>query len=194
MITLAVINEELAMDATQDRVIVLEDPYKSGRECAACEGKGHQGIKCEECKGNGYYRGKQSSDAECTTCTVGEGPLKRTLKYMPCLICKGSGSSSIIIPDDAKTRPTTGVVQSLGPLCGYVRVGGEWVEIVKDAKLKVGDRVLYTNYTGNIFELGAKKDIIIRILKESEVLARLQGIVKSTPEQGEHKELAEVGL
>jgi len=46
MITLAVLNEELGMDATQDRVIILEDEYKSGRDCTKCLGKGHTNEAC----------------------------------------------------------------------------------------------------------------------------------------------------
>jgi hypothetical protein len=194
MITITVINEEMGMEATQDRVIVLEDPYKSGRECVACEGKGHQGISCEECHGTGKYRGNKRSDSNCTTCSVGEGPFLRVLKYMPCIVCRGTGTSSIAIPDDQQTRPTTGIIKSIGPLCGFIRIGGEWVELPEKAKLKEGQRVAYHQHCGNIFELGAKKDIKIRVIKESEVLLRIHGIMKKTPEQGEFTELKEVGL
>jgi len=196
MITLAVLNEELVMDATQDRVIILEDEYKSGRDCTKCLGKGHTYEACSECGGRGTYRGQPESrdPGPCTSCSVGEGPLKRTLKYKPCDVCNGTGTSSIVIPDDAKTRPTTGIVKAIGPLCGYNRIGGEWVKLPDEACLKIGDRVLYHAHCGNIFEMGSKNEIKIRYVKESEILGRLHGVVKKSPAQGEFNELTEVGI
>jgi hypothetical protein len=41
--------------------------------------------------------------------------------------------------------------------------------------------------TGNIFELGRKDEVVIRYIKESEILGRLHGVVKKTPTQGEHE-------
>jgi co-chaperonin GroES (HSP10) len=196
MITYAVVNEDLAMEASMDYIIVLEDEYKSGRDCSACDGKGHLNIECSECHGRGTYRGKpfDIEPGYCTTCTVGQGPLRKTLKFMPCHICNGTGTSSIVIPDDAQVRPTTGVVQSLGPLCGYIRTGGEWVKIPTECQLKNGDRVLYHQHTGKIFELGAQGKVKIRYIKEGEILGRLHGVVKRTPTQGEFGELKEVGI
>ncbi len=196
MITLAVINEELAMSALWDYVIVLEDPYKSGRDCPHCDGKGHQNQECEECHGRGTFRGKvmNATFDPCTTCTVGEGPLRKTLKFMPCLVCKGTGTSSIVTPEDTHTRPTTGIVQSVGPLCSYTKMGGELVRIPEEARIKTGDRVLYHTFVGSIFELGTTSKIKIRYIKESEILGRLHGVVKKTPLQGEHTELMETGI
>lgn len=194
MITIAVINEELAMEATWDRIIVEEDPYKDGRACTTCGGLGHCNVACDECHGNGRYRGKSNSEADCTTCTIGEGPMRRTLKHLPCVVCKGSGTSSIVIPDDAQERPTTGVIRSVGPLCGYVKMGGELVKIPEEACLHVGDRVLYHKHTGNIFELGGRGELKIRYLKESEVLGKLKGVMKKTPTHGEFTELSSVGV
>lgn len=197
MITLAVINEEMGMEASMDRVIVLEDPYKSGRDCTTCNGTGEEkGVKCVECGGNHYYRGKKPRAGEdepdnCTTCVVGEGPLQRKLKWNPCPTCKGKGTSSLIIPEDSQTRPTTGVIQSVGPLCGYRIVAGEWLKMPAEACFKVGDRVLYHNMTGSIFDIGDKR---IRYIKEAELLGRLHGVVAKTPLQGEHAELKEVGM
>jgi len=194
MITVTVVNEEMALQAGWDRVIVLEDPYKSGRECLSCGGLGHEGEPCTECHGNKKYRGKVESDDECTTCTVGQGVFRRSLGFLPCNGCKGSGTSSIFIPDDAQTRPTTGVIQSLGPLCGYIRMHGDWVLVPVAARYKVGDRVIFHAHVGNKFELGSKNDVVIRFIKESELLGTVKGIVKKSPEHGEFKELKEVGI
>jgi co-chaperonin GroES (HSP10) len=195
MITHGTLNDAVReMEAYSDRIVVIIDEYKSGRECLRCEGKGHSGMICPHCKGKKTFKGR-IDEAECPDCSVGSGPLRKTLGFVPCDLCSGQGTSSIIVPEDAEKRPTTGVITSVGALCGMIRVSGEWVRIPEEAMLHVGDRVVFTLYSGNEFELGAAKNkSVIRILKESEVLGRLSKTPRISPTTREFGDLAEVGM
>jgi co-chaperonin GroES (HSP10) len=182
------------LDAYADRIVVIVDEYKSGRECTKCKGKGHLGEACPHCKGSGYFKADEEQ-GPCPDCTVGEGPLSKTLTFVPCDLCAGRGTSSIVVPDDAQKRPTTGVITSVGPLCAYSAIGGQFVPKPLHVRLKVGDRVFFTLYSGNEYQLGPSgNQITIRILKEAEVLGKIksQAAVQLQPET--FKELTEVGM
>lgn len=180
------------MEAYYDRIVVKVDEYKSGRECSKCGGKGHLGVKCPYCKGTGFHNGKEDN-GPCPDCTVGTGPLAKTLGRVPCELCSGQGTSSIIVPEDAEKLPTTGVITSVGWLCNFLKTPEGFVRRPPEHCLAVGDRVIFTNFSGNAYELGAAKNKVpIRILKEAEVLGILRKELKVEPEQ--FKELAEVGI
>lgn len=186
---LEAINE---LEAWEDRVVVLVDEYKSGRECVKCNGKGHLDVKCPHCGGNGYFKGRRE-DGPCPDCTIGEGPLSKSLGRVPCDLCFGQGTSSIIVPEDAEKRPTKGVITSVGPLCRYFRGSGALLPKPPDCILKIGDHVFFTLYSGNEFLLGpSNKQICIRILREAEILGKLRSNVKIEPET--FQELADVGM
>jgi co-chaperonin GroES (HSP10) len=182
MITYAVINEEIAIESLFDRVVIVEDKFRSGYECITCNGLKHTGVQCKYCKGTTFHKGKPENGA-CPDCSTGGGPLARSLGYEICPSCKGTGSSSIVMPEEKEdTRPTIGTIQSIGSLVKTVQVG---------------DRVGYTNFSGHIFDIGRKDKIKIRILKESEILFRLHGVAKNKSqdiENAEFKELKEVGI
>lgn len=191
--TFAVIGGDLVLEATLDRVIILQDPERTGMECTKCDGTGHTEEKCPHCKGTGCFKGNVE-DGPCPDCEIGTSDARKSLGYVLCSVCKGNGTSSIIIPDDQKTRPTTGKIVSLGPLANYYRNEGEWVPLPENAHFKVGDKVMFTNYSGTVFELGKKREIKIRYLRANEVLSKLHGIVAKSPEAGEFRELEAVGI
>lgn len=192
--TFAVIGGDLVFEATLDRVIILQDEEKTGMECTKCGGSGHTDEVCPHCKGTTFFKGKDDGNGACPDCEVGTSDARRSLGYVLCSVCKGNGTSSIIIPDESKSRPTTGKIVSLGPLANHFLSNSQWIELPENAKFKVGDKVMFTNYSGTVFELGKKQEIKIRYLRSSEVLAKLHGIVRQTPSAGEFKELAEVGI
>jgi co-chaperonin GroES (HSP10) len=110
-------------------------------------------------------------------------------------LCGGTGTSSIVVPDDAQKRPTTGVITSVGPLCAYSPIGGQFVPKPLHVRLKAGDRVFFTLYSGNEYQLGPSgNQVTIRILKEAEVLGKIKGKseIQLAPET--FQELAEVGM
>lgn len=182
-----------SMEAYGDRIVVLQDEYKSGRECVKCEGKGHLNVICPYCKGTKQFKGK--GDGECPDCTIGSGPLSKTLGHVPCDLCSGQGTSSIIVPEDSEKRPTTGVITSVGWLCDFMKTPEGFVPKPPNERMKTGDRVIFTNFSGNVYELGsAKKKFVVRILKEAEVLGILREAPEVTPKAQEFSDLAAVGL
>ncbi len=72
--------------------------------------------------------------------------------------------SGIIIPDTAKEKPSEGEVIAVGE--GRLLENGQVVPL----KVKVGDRVVYSQYAGNEFVLDGE-DVII--LREDDILAIL---------------------
>lgn len=131
-----------------DRLLIIEDQFRSGYECKACDGAGE--TACDQCGGAGKYkRGERTF--KCSQCTNGK---------VKCAECGGKGGV-LVVPDVSQRRPSTGRVVSIG-------------EKVKN--FEVGHDVLYSNFAGHAMDLDrAGMKIVIRILHESEILARVQG-------------------
>lgn len=203
---LAVIDNELALEALNNNIVILEDPYRTGFECKACDGEGHTQKLCPTCGGNKVVA--QNKDFNLVAATLTEED-KKTLPphfvemmerkrkeqqeqhvvsgglepcnkclardkngtayisgFEQCSICKGQGAS-VVVPQEAMNRPTSGKVVSLGPLC-------KW--------LKAGDRVVYSNMMGNCLKFKHKD--IFRTMREDEILVRLHG---TAPEKFQRK-------
>ena len=158
----AIIKETEALRAIGHRILVLEDEFKSGYECDVCTGTGHTGNICRWCKGTKLYKGRQDAGS-CPDCEVGTSDGRKSLGYEICPKCKGT-TGVIIIPDEAKRRPCTGVILSKGS---------------EVTEFEVGSRVLYTNYTGTDFELlGGVK---LRIMLDHDVMAEYKKLKKTSP-------------
>jgi co-chaperonin GroES (HSP10) len=155
----AIILETEALRANGSRLVVLEDEFKSGYECKDCDGKGHTDIKCKQCKGTAYHKGKEENGS-CPDCEVGTSDGRKSFGYELCATCKGQ-QARLIIPDSAKRRPLTGRVISAGRKC---------------TEFKVGDRVMFTNYTGTDFEI--KGGVKIRIMLEDDVMCEHKKLKK----------------
>jgi len=173
----AIIKESEALRAIGDRVLILEDEFRSGFECKTCLGKGHSDIKCKYCKGTGRYKGQDEGFA-CPDCEVGTSDGRKSFGYELCSACKGL-QASIIVPDNSKRPSLTGRVISIG----------------KDVtEFSVNDRVMYTNYTGTDFIINGVR---LRIMKQNDVLCEHKQLTKKekTPTSGEiRKELQDVGV
>jgi len=147
---------DFGMEATLDRVLIIEDDFRSGYECETCNEKGT--LLCPGCGGTG-----RSLVVEHASCGMCHGE-KRIL----CESCKGKGAL-LEIPDASKRRPTTGVIVSVG-----------WE--VKNFAL--GDFALFPNYCGEVYDLsgvnsdGQELTIVLRMLKEREIIARITGHLK----------------
>lgn len=157
-----IIKETEALRAIGHRILVLEDEFKSGYECRSCGGSGHTDEICPYCKGTTFYKADPERGA-CRDCEVGSSDGRKSLGYRICPECKGT-TGVIIVPDEAKRRPCTGVILSKG----------------KDViEFEVGSRVLYTNYTGTDFEiLGGIK---LRIMLDHDVMAEYKKLKKVSP-------------
>ena len=142
----------MTLEAHADRLIILQDDFRSGYECPVCKTKGE--VTCENCFGSG--RSVVVKDGKCSVCN-GNG-------LQICPECNGKGAT-LIVPDNAERRPTTGTIVSVG----------------ERAKFKRGDSVIYPSFAGHAFDLSAT-DIhgnevvaVIVILRDEDVLAKVSG-------------------
>lgn len=169
------------------RVLVQQDGFKSRMDCTKCEGKGHTGEVCRECKGTGTFRGKKYTDEKCTTCHIlrdksqpsSAGAWINLNGKQPCDLCNGTGSSSIVIPDEAKTDTTMGNI---------VAISKQGIEMVKQ-----GDKVMYGSYIGTQFKF---LDITFRVCTERDLFClvkQLKPNVDSSSELG-FQELENTGV
>ena len=134
--------------ATGDHVLIREDEFKSGYECPTCGGVGT--LACPECDGSG--KSAVVPDARCKSCN---GDQKIT-----CPECEGKGGL-LVVPDQSQRRPTTGEIVSVGPECGWRRVG---------------DTVMFSNFSGHAVDLDrAGHKVVLRILHEKEILCGVEG-------------------
>src|SRR5262249_26806761 len=109
--------------------------------------------------GQGSYD-KNGNSVRCSPC-AGTGKV-------PCPACKGKGSFSVVLAEEHKGRPTTGVVVSVGD--GITRYS-------------IGDRLCYPSFAGHAFDLtgseGGKtveRTLVIHI--ESDILAKVHGTLE----------------
>ena len=172
-------------EAYNDRMIVIEDEFRSGYECTTCLGSGK--VKCYPCSGSGTTAcsncngtGESSivPGAKCTQC--------KGDKLQPCLYCAGSmvdicpgcggKGGLLVVPEASVRRPTTGVVVSLGwKLNSFM--SRFWAFFMGKRILSRGQSVMYTSFSGHTYDLempdGSK--IVIRILQESDILTTVEG-------------------
>jgi co-chaperonin GroES (HSP10) len=139
---------DLKFRALGDRVIIIEDEFKTGYECGHCGGSGK--APCDQCGGHGaYLRGKVT--LKCSHCVNGA---------VRCPECDGKGGL-LVAPETAQRRPTTGKVVSAGSACKV---------------LSPGQGVMYSNFAGYVVDLArAGKTVTLRILHETEVLCEMDG-------------------
>lgn len=136
----------LKFEALGDRLIILEDEFKTGYECSKCNGHGK--IGCYECSA----QGTKPNGKKCSSCE-GSG-------HVVCDQCGGKGGL-IIAPETAQRRPTTGRIVSAGDRVQHLRVD---------------QNVMYSNFSGYVVDLErAGQPICLRIVHETEVLCRIEG-------------------
>jgi hypothetical protein len=150
---------DVGMTASFDRVLVIEDDFRSGYECETCKQTGK--IRCDNCNGEGSRTSELGSGGKikikCSHCS-GTG-------QTTCSDCNGKGEL-LVIPEVAKRRPTTGQIVSLGSeVKGY----------------KLGEYVCYPNFCGEVWDLsgidheGVERTIVVRVMKEREILCKITG-------------------
>jgi co-chaperonin GroES (HSP10) len=139
-----------------DNLIVLEDRYKDPNVCEICNDTKKVYDRCGICGGSGVNR----FNTNCSSCG-GKGGLN-----IVCEACRGK----IILPDQAKARPTSGVIMSVGP---EVKV------------YKKGDRVAYSGYTGHLLPFkgkGVGQNTRLRIMTEREPFCLVEQVGEATEE------------
>lgn len=146
----------LTLEASGDRIIVVEDEFKSGYECGMCGGDGE--LVCENCNGSG--KSSISKDARCSQC--------QGRKKIVCPECKGKTvvEGGLVVPEASVRRPTTGTIVSIGH---------------DVTRFERAQSVIYTSFCGHVFELnafdlaGREIVIVIRVIQESDILAKVSG-------------------
>lgn len=140
-------------EAMFERILIVEDRFRSGYECDVCEETGK--VPCKECDENG--RSQLNPEIRCKECNG--------IRLLKCKSCDGKGVL-LEIPEVAQRRPTTGTIVSIG----------------KDVNhLKRGDSVLYSNFVGEVYdlsgvdEIGREKKLVLRVMKEKEIICRITG-------------------
>lgn len=80
-----------------------------------------------------------------------------------CAECNGKGAT-IIIPDNAQRRPTTGEIVSAGERC---------------VRFREGQSVLFSNFAGHAVKLALNnKEIVLRFLHETEIICEMSGLLE----------------
>lgn len=173
---------ELALECIGDQIIVLEDKFKTGYECSKCDGEGYTDEECDFCKGTGKENVGTERESLCRICCPRN--LVDSGMYSPgkkvCELCKGMGAT-IVAPQSSERKPTSGIIKSVGPdvledtfpkhwllkIVWFLR--GKWWSY----PMKVGDRVLYSQFAGTGINLRQKD--FIRIMHAHEVMCRIYG-------------------
>lgn len=140
--------------ALGDRVLIEEDPFRSGYECTTCEGKCR--VKCPSCHGT---QAKENGK-KCSECEEGR---------ILCPSCGGKGGI-IVTPDIAQRRPTSGTVVSAGRKCKWLSPG--------DSVLYSN----FAGYVVDLNRAG--EPVTLRILHETEILAGMSGHLTLTNLKG----------
>lgn len=161
---------DAGFEAFGDRVIVLQDDYRSGYECPRCldqdkrtyAGREVSVIQCEVCGGTGYRAkaGNPNLQVKCSDC---EG-----FGVVACPECGGKGGT-IVLADNTKGKPTTGTIVSVG-------------EDV--TRWKRGEKCIYPSFSGHAYDLsgmnktGKIVPVVLVILREQEILSRMYGTLE----------------
>lgn len=159
----------LEFEAFADRILVLEDEFRSGYECTDCGGATKK--VCSQCGGEGHYINAGSVEVKCSECG-GDG-------RVTCPTCGGKGGL-LITPEVSARRPASGKIVSVGP--GVYQNG-----VLIPMRAKVGQSVLYSNFAGYVVDLArAGQPITIRILHENEILCGIKGHLTLTNFKGKN--------
>lgn len=142
---------KLGLEAIGDKILILIDKFKSGYECKDCNETGkYVGCECTR-------RGDYGVNLNGKVCSFRDACDKQT-EGATCKTCNGTGST-VIMPENARAIPTSGVIVSIGPAC---------------TKRKINERVLFGAHTG--YYLPFKGAAKIRVMREDEVMCLIYAI------------------
>lgn len=156
-----VIAGKLGLEAIEDKILILIDKFRSGYECKDCGETGIY-INCEcERLGTPGRKINGKFDKTCPYCN-GDDSTRELRKGKTCSSCKGTGST-LLMPENARAIPTSGVIVSIGPLC-KIR--------------EIGERVLFGAHTG--YYLPFKGNAKIRVMREDEPMCKIHAVDNNT--------------
>ena len=146
-----IVQGKLGLEATSDNILILIDKFRSGYECKDCAETGKY-ISCE-CERAGHA-GQNRLGGICKYCSG----MYLERKGKTCPSCNGTGTT-LIMPENARAIPTSGVIVSIGPRC---------------KSRKVSERVLFGAHTG--YYLPFKGNAKIRVMREDEIMCKILAI------------------
>lgn len=178
----------ISLLAVEDKIIVMHDDYKSGYECKTCKGEGKL-TGCNTCHNSGKDRFGQT----CKSCSG--VPMNH---ITVCPDCKGKGGL-LVIPETARSLPTTGIVVSMGPETeamkltkvileekerlkaeagteSYDRINRnlkDYLKRLEETPIRLGARVIFGPHVGTMLPM--KGNIKLKIMRIHEPLAVLFG-------------------
>jgi hypothetical protein len=202
----AVVDGELALEALNNNILILEDPFRTGFECKGCDGEGHTQEVCKNCAGAKVVAQNENFNAAAATLTAEEEAtlpphfvetLKRKRKEQQeqHVVSGGLVSCRTCICTDRRGGwEVSGFEQ-----CKICKGFGASLEVPQDALnrptsgkvvslgplckfLKAGDRVVYSNMMGHCIKM--KRKDIFRCMREDEIMLRLHG---TNPEKFQRK-------
>lgn len=142
---------KLGLEAVEDKILILIDKFKSGYECKDCNETGiYVGCDCTRNREFGVNTNGKS-------CSFKEACSKQTISSS-CKTCNGTGQT-LVMPENARAIPTSGVIVSIGPLVD---------------KRKIGERVLFGAHTG--YYLPFKGAAKIRCMRQDEPLCKIYAV------------------
>lgn len=159
----------IGLEAVGDNILVLIDSYRSGYECTVCKGTGKlrrvSRCICDPDVSDDrldFPRGSRNRfGAECETCH-GSYLEMRVDDVVTCHKCGGKGAT-LVIPETAKSLPTTGIILSMGP------------EVTR-AGIALNKRVICTPHSG--VGLPMKGNIPVKVYRQHEPLCVMYNIKK----------------
>lgn len=178
-----IINENLALGPNGTRILIKEDEFKTGLECKTCEGKGHTEEICKVCAGTKFESAENADGViehfMCRACSVGQRGARKCYGFKLCPSCNGR-TATIIIPEEAERRPTSGIIIAIGS---------------KVTEFDVDDHVLYSNYVGQAFPF---EGFALRVMHENDVYCKIKALKKEglqkTIQETVDKDLENAGL
>lgn len=161
-------------EALGEKILVSIDVFKSGYECMTCKGTKTLSSKCY-CEAEGHPGLKYSEDdiieiketlgedigmaRAVLVCGECNGDYASLRKESICPECKGLGAL-LVLPEDSKKLPTTGVVVSRGKYCTRT-------------DFSVGDRIVFGPYAGNM--IPTKAGLMFKIMDETQAWCKIEG-------------------
>lgn len=146
-----------------DNLIVLEDKYKDPNFCDQCQDTKKIKTTCDKCGG----RGKNRFEFDCPDCE-GKGYI-----FLVCNACR----NKIVIPEQARARPTSGIIVAVGPKVKYRFHLFGWHFWKRKNGYEIDDRVAYSGYTGHLIPF--KGNTRLRIMREHEPFCLVENITDS---------------
>lgn len=151
-------------EAKGDKILVSVDIFKSGYECKTCRGSGKVKVHCacEDTKRPGYkYPDPENAVQSAMRCKNCAGNYESKREEITCPDCNGK-TGLLVIPDNGKLLPTTGVIVSMGS------------KVDPSLNLRIHDRVLFGAYTGQMIPTKAP-GVVFKAIRDIEVICTIEG-------------------